>query len=512
VLETLQKGFRSARERFTGQATLDDANIASALSEVRTSLLEADVDLGVVREFLAKVRERCQGEIVRLEAGRKSGQKLRVTPGDHFTKACYEELVALMGEGQPFPIAKGRTRVLMLLGLQGTGKTTTAAKLARWLKKNGEKPLLVAADVRRPAAREQLRVLGESVGVPVFSREGDDAPAICAEALAHARAERFTTVLIDTAGRLQIDDELMRELEEIAARTKPEHTTLICDAMMGREAVNVARGFAERIPLDGLILTKLDGDSRGGAALAIRAVTGVPIRFVTLGEATDRLEEFRPEGLAQRVLGMGDVVGLMKDFEEVVDVETAEADAARLLKGQFTLDDFLTQLRTLQKMGSLKDLIAKIPGISDMMPEGASVDPKELRRIEAMITSMTPRERERPEIIDPSRQNRIARGSGTKVPDVAGLLQRFQAMRQMMSALGGGGMGGMLSKLPGVGRMFGGGGAPELPPGFDPAQLAGMPGMGGMLGNRRQQRAQKALAKREQRKAQKKHKKRGKRR
>jgi signal recognition particle subunit SRP54 len=511
LLETLQRGFRSARERFTGQATLDDANIADALSEVRTSLLEADVDLGVVREFLAKVRERCQGELVRLEAGKKSGQKLRVSPGDHFTKACYEELVALMGEGQPFEIAKGRTRVIMLLGLQGTGKTTTIAKLARWLKKAGEKPLLVAADVRRPAAREQLRVLGDAIGVPVFSREGDDAPAICAEALAYAREQRFTTVLIDTAGRLQIDDELMRELEEIAARTKPEHTTLICDSMMGREAVNVARGFAERIPLDGLILTKLDGDSRGGAALAIRAVTGVPIRFVTLGEATDRLEEFRPEGLAQRVLGMGDVVGLMKDFEEVVDAETAEADAARLLKGQFTLDDFLTQLRTLQKMGSLKDLLAKIPGISDMMPEGASVDPKELKRIEAMITSMTPGERQRPETIDPSRQNRIARGSGTKVPDVSGLLQRFQQMRQMMSMLGGGGMGGMLSKLPGVGRMFGGGGAPELPPGFDPAQLGNMPGMGGMLGNRRQQRAQKAMAKREQRKAQKKHKKRGKR-
>jgi signal recognition particle subunit SRP54 len=281
--------------------------------------------------------------------------------------------------------------------------------------------------------------------------------------------------------------------------------------MMGREAVNVARGFAERIPLDGLILTKLDGDSRGGAALAIRAATGVPIRFVTVGEAIDKLEAFRPEGLAQRVLGMGDVVGLMADFEEVVDVETAEKDAERMLRGQFTLEDFLTQLRTLQKMGSLKDLLAKIPGMSEMMPEGANVDPKEIKRIEAMITSMTPDERRRPEILTSSRQNRVARGSGTKVTDLVGLLARFGQMRQMMSQLGGGGAGGLLSKIPGVGRMFGGGGGaggmPQLPPGFDPSALAGM---GGMPGNRKAMRAQKAMAKRDQRKAQKKHNKRGK--
>jgi signal recognition particle subunit SRP54 len=503
MLETLTQGFRNARDRFRGVAELSDANVADAISDVRTSLLEADVDLGIVREFLAKVQERVRGEVVRLEAGRKSGQKLRVSPGDHFTKACYDELVALMGQGEPLEPVRDRTRAIMLLGLQGTGKTTTAAKLALYLKARGDRPLLVAADVRRPAAREQLRVLGESVGVPVYSREGDDAPAICAEALELARAEKRGTVIFDTAGRLQIDDELMRELEEIQARTRPEHVTLICDAMMGREAVNVARGFAARLPIDGLILTKLDGDSRGGAALAIRAATGVPVRFVTMGEATDRLEAFRPEGLAQRVLGMGDVVGLMNDFEAVVDVEEAEKDAERMLRGKFSFEDFLTQLRTIQKMGSLTDLLAKIPGVSDMMPEGAKVDPQELRRIEAMITSMTPAERRQPELINPSRQNRIARGSGTKVPDVAGLLQRFKAMREMMASLGG--AGGMLGKLPGVGRMFGGGGGP--PAGFDPAQLAGM---GGMAPNRRAARAQKAVAKREQRKAQKKHKKRNK--
>jgi signal recognition particle subunit SRP54 len=505
MLETLTQGFRNARDRFRGVAELSDANVADAISDVRSSLLEADVDLGIVREFLAKVQERVRGEVVRLEAGRKSGQKLRVSPGDHFTKACYEELVALMGKGEPIEPVCDRTRVIMLLGLQGTGKTTTAAKLAKYLKSRGDRPLLVAADVRRPAAREQLRVLGESVGVPVFSREGDDAPAICAEALELARAEKRGSVILDTAGRLQIDDELMRELEEIQARTQPEHVTLICDAMMGREAVNVARGFAARLPIDGLILTKLDGDSRGGAALAIRAATGVPVRFVTMGEATDRLEAFRPEGLAQRVLGMGDVVGLMNDFEAVVDVEEAEKDAERMLRGKFSFDDFLTQLRTIQKMGSLTDLLAKIPGVSDMMPEGAKVDPQELRRIEAMITSMTPAERRQPELINPSRQNRIARGSGTKLTDVAGLLQRFRAMREMMASLGG--AGGLLGKIPGVGKMFGGGGGP--PAGFDPAALAGM---GGLAPNRRMARAQKAMAKREQRKAQKKHKKRNKRR
>ncbi len=505
MLETLTKGFRSARDRFRGVAELSDANVADALSDVRASLLEADVDLGIVREFLAKVQDRVRGEVVKLEAGKKSGQKLRVTPGDHFTKACYEELVALMGVGEPLEPVRDRTRVIMLLGLQGTGKTSTAAKLARYLKSKGDRPLLVAADVRRPAAREQLKVLGEAIGVPVFSRDGDDAPAICAEAVTHARAEQRGSVILDTAGRLQIDDELMRELEEIHARCKPEHVTLICDAMMGREAVNVARGFAARIPLDGLILTKLDGDSRGGAALAIRAATGVPVRFVAMGEATDKLEAFRPEGLAQRVLGQGDVVGLMEDFEKVVDVEEAEKDAERMLRGRFSLDDFLTQLRTIQKMGSLTDLLAKIPGVSDMMPEGAQVDPSELKRIEAMITSMTPDERQKPEGITPSRQNRIARGSGTKVQDVAGLLQRFKQMREMMASLGG--AGGLLGKIPGVGRMFGGG-AQGTPAGFDPAQLAAL---GGMAPNRRAARAQKAMAKREQRKAQKKHKKRNKR-
>ena len=498
MLETLTRGFKSARERFRGVTALNEENVAEALSEVRSSLLEADVDLDIVRGFLDQVKERCLGEQVALRGGKKN-RRMKVAAGDHFAKACYDQLVELMGGELEPPEAPGAA-VLMLVGLQGTGKTASAAKLARHYKAQGRAPLLVAADVRRPAAREQLRVLGEQIGVPVYSRDGEDAAEICAEGLAAAREAKQGPVILDTGGRLQIDDELMAELEEIAARTKPAHTLLVCDAMMGREAVHVAQGFAQRIELGGLVMTKLDGDARGGAALAIRAATGVPIRFITTGEGTDRLEPFRPEGLASRILGMGDVVGLMQDFEQVVDEEQAEAEAEKLLKGQFGLDDFLSQLRTLQKMGPLKDLVAKLPGAGDMMPEGAQVDDHELRKIEAMILSMTPQERKRPEIIDASRRTRISRGSGTTSEDLGQMLERFSGMRKMMSQLGQGG--GLLSKIPGLG----GGGGPGA---LDPAQLAAL---GGGAPNRAAARAMKADARRKPRKQQRKHKRRGKRR
>lgn len=501
MFETLTRGFREARDRLRGVTRLTEENIAEALREVRMSLLEADVDLAIVRGFLERVSERCKGQQVTLRAGRQ-GERLHVSPGDHFAKACYEELVALMG--QPEPIAEAKdTRVLMLLGLQGTGKTSTAAKLALHLKKAGERPLLVAADVRRPAAREQLEVLGGQIGVEVYARAGSDAAAICADAVAHARETRLGSVILDTAGRLQIDDELMRELEQIAERTTPEFSLLVCDAMMGREAVNVARGFSERLRLDGLILTKLDGDARGGAALSIRNATGVPIRFITTGEGTDRLELFRPEGLASRVLGMGDVVGLMQDFEEVADVEQAEKDARRLLQGRFTLQDFLAQLRTLQRMGPLSDMVEKLPFAGDLLPEGAQVDGHELKRVEAMILSMTPEERARPEILNRSRQERIARGSGSQLQHLTEMLKRFETMQKLMGQLG---KGGMLSKIPGIGKMMGGG-LPDL----DPAALGEL-GLGGPPRGRRAARAQKAEARRQQRKAMKKHKRRGKRR
>jgi signal recognition particle subunit SRP54 len=498
MLETLTRGFKGARNRFRGITELTEQNVAEALGEIRLSLLEADVDLDVVRGFLDHVSERALGREVAVAAGKKN-RRMQVSASDHFTKICYEELVRLMGEEAPLPPALG-TRVVMLLGLQGTGKTTTAAKLARHLKAQGERPLLVAADVRRPAAREQLRVLGEQIGVPVYDRDGLDVANICAEGVARAREEKLDTVILDTAGRTQIDDALMHELEEIEKLCKPDHSLLCCDSMMGREAVNVAKGFAERVELDGLILTKLDADARGGAALAIRQATGLPVRYVTVGEATDRLETFRPEGMASRILGMGDVVGLMQDFEQVVDEQSAEAEAEKLLKGNFSLEDFLSQLRTLQKMGPLKDLVEKLPGVADMMPEGASVDGGELKKIEAMILSMTPEERRRPEVIDTSRERRISQGSGTSQNDLRGLLDRFGAMRKMMAQIGQGGAGGLLSKIPGLGNAFGGG--------LDPAAM-GLPGGGG---NRAQARAMRQDAKRKKRKQLRKHKKRGKRR
>jgi signal recognition particle subunit SRP54 len=505
MLETLARGFRAARDSLRGATELTEHNTSDALREVRRSLLEADVDLGIVREFLKRVSEKCVGTEVKLRAG-SGAQQRRISPGDHFTKTCYEELVELMGQEEPIARARG-TRTLMLLGLQGTGKTSTAAKLALHFKTQGEKPLLVAADVRRPAARDQLRVLGDQIGVEVFTREGDDAPAICSEAVEYARQGGFGTVILDTAGRLQIDEELMQELEQVAARVEPELSVLVCDAMMGREAVNVARGFAERLKLDGLILTKLDGDARGGAALAIRSATGVPIRYITVGEATDRLEPFRAEGLASRILGMGDVVGLVQDFEASLDdqeAERAERDAERMLRGQFTLNDFLSQLAMIQKMGPLKDLLEKLPFAGDMFPDGVEVDGRELKRIEAMILSMTPEERKRPDVIDASRSARIARGSGTRAEELREMLKRFEAMRGMMSQMGKGGLGGMLGKVPGLGRLMGGGEAPDLA-GLDPTALAGAP-------NRRAARAMKAQDRRQKRKQQRKHKRRGKRR
>jgi signal recognition particle subunit SRP54 len=308
------------------------------------------------------------------------------------------------------------------------------------------------------------------------------------------------TVILDTAGRIQIDKELMHEFDEITERVDPELVLLVCDSMAGREAVNVARGFAERLPLHGLILTKLDGDARGGAALAIREATGVPVRYVTTGEASDRLEPFRPEGIASRILGMGDVVGLMRGFEQVVDAEKAEEDAQRLLKGRFTLEDFLTQFRTLQRMGPVRDLVEKLPFAGDLLPEGAQVDEKQLRRIEAMILSMTPEERARPEIIDPSRSRRIAGGSGTRVEDLGDLLQRFQTMRDLLGKIG---KGGMLGKLPGLGKLLGGG-APDFS-GLDPGAL----GLGDGPPNRRAARAMKAESRRKQRKSKRKHVRRG---
>jgi signal recognition particle subunit SRP54 len=479
MLETLTQGFTAARERLAGVRELAEDNVAEALRDVRMSLLEADVDLSVVREFLERVKERALGEKVDTRVRDAAGNLVRVSPGQHFVKACHDELVALMGPVDT-TLAKARgVTSIMLVGLQGVGKTTVAGKIARHLQKNGRRPLLVAADVYRPAAVQQLQTLGGSLGVPVHAGADGDAPAaICRAAADRARDGGHDAIVYDTAGRLAIDDELMRELEEIAAATEPANTLLVCDALMGRDAVTVAKAFSERLRLDGLVMTKLDGDARGGAALAAKAVTGVPIKFLGTGETLDRLEEFRPEGLASRILGMGDIVGLVKDFEEHVDEREAERDAARLLKGQFGLDDLLKQLKMVQKLGPLREVIAKVPMMGALADQ---VEESQITRVESLIRSMTPDERRRPELIDKSRARRIARGSGRRSSDVRELVSRFEQMREMMSGLGA--PGGLLSRIPGMGRLAGAGGV-------DPDALLGGGG-GGVVDTRR------ALAKRQ---------------
>jgi signal recognition particle subunit SRP54 len=454
MLETLTRGFEAAREKLRGVQELREENVETALRDVRASLLEADVDFAVVKDFLARVKERALGEKVETRARDAQGRRLRVTPGQHFVAVCEAELVRLMGPVDPGLARdpRGCTSVL-LLGLQGVGKTTVAAKLARHLAAQGRRPLLVAADVQRPAAVLQLQQLGERIGVAVHAgAPGETAPAICAAAAARARAEGFDAVVYDSAGRLAIDDELMAEIGEIARAAQPANRILVCDALMGRDAVNVARAFHERVPLDGLVLTKLDGDARGGAALAVKAVTGVPIKFLGTGETLERLEPFRPEGLASRILGMGDVVGLVRDFEAVVDEQQAEADAQRILAGRFGMDDLLAQLRTLQKMGPLRDVLARLPMFGSLAQQ---VDEGELGRVQAMIHSMTRVERADPGVIDKSRAARIARGSGRRTREVLDLVQRFAQMRSVMGSLGGGG--GLLGRVPGLGRLAGAG-------------------------------------------------------
>ena len=497
MLETLTKGFSAARERLSGVRELGEENVAEALRDVRISLLEADVDLGVVREFLERVKQRALGARVETRVRDATGRLVRVTPGQHFVKACHDELVALMGPvDASLARADGRTSV-MLIGLQGVGKTTVAGKLARKLQGQGRRPLLVAADVQRPAAAEQLEQLGARLGVPVQSgRPGETPVAICQAAAQRARAEGFDAIVYDTAGRLAIDEELMSELQQIAAAVEPANTLLVCDALMGRDAVHVAKSFSERLRLDGLILTKLDGDARGGAALAIKSVTGVPIKFIGTGEALERLEEFRPEGLASRILGMGDIVGLVQDLEGVVDAKEAEEDAERLLRGRFGLDDLLKQLRAMRRLGPLRDVVAKLPmlgGLAEQVEDG------ELVRVESLIRSMTPEERRRPEIIDKSRAARIARGSGRRSRDVRDLIGRFEQMREMMATLGS--RGGLLARMTGLGDLAGAGGA-------NPALLAG--GGGATLSRREvaRQRSGKRDKRKQARKARKKNRKR----
>lgn len=448
MLETLTQGFRNARARLKGYRQIDESNVEEALEQVKESLLEADVEYHVALSFLDKVKEMAMGEMVLTKAMNK-GQQVKVTPADHFVKICHDQLVDLMGE-EDTSINESKTRkvtTIMMAGLQGSGKTTTAGKLARNFKEQGRKPLLVAGDVYRPAAIEQLMILGERIEVPVFYDANLKPPEMCRAAVAHALEHQRDLVIFDTAGRLAIDDTLMEELEQIDRLASVDNIFLVVDSMIGQDAVTTAREFNRRLDLDGIILTKLDGDARGGAALSIRAVTGKPIKFVGMGEGMDRLEGFRPEGLASRILGFGDVVGLMQDFEQVVDAEEAEEEARKMLTGDFNLIQFLDQIKTLKKLGPLQDVMDKLPFFPDGLPDGMSVDDKSLVRIESIIQSMTQEERMRPELLDDSRMQRISRGSGRSVQEVKELMQRFQGMRQMMGAVGK--SPGLLGRLPG---------------------------------------------------------------
>ncbi len=500
MFDTLARGFRQARNRLAGLTELTESNIDSALREVRLSLLEADVEIGVVKAFLSRVKEKALGRT--LEARVKhEGETLQVSASDHFVKICHDELEAMMAhQGETIVWASGRPTGLMMVGLQGSGKTTTCAKLARYVEKQGKKPMLVAADMQRPAAVEQLKVLGNQIKIPVFNIAGKTPVEICAAAEAEAKKLGRDVIIYDTAGRLAIDEKLMQELAEIKSRVAPENIFLVVDAMIGQDSVKTARSFHDRLGISGVVLTKLDGDARGGAAISIKEVTGAPVLFSGIGETTDKFEEFRADGMASRILGMGDVVGLMQDFEQVVDQKKAEKDAERLLQGDFSLDDFLEQVRMIQKMGSLKDLVDKLP-LGGMFPGGlpkdVNLDDRELVRIEAIIQSMTRFEKRDPYALirEPRRAERIAKGSGSKPEAVAELVQKFLFMKQMMSGLGQNL--GMMGKIPGMKQMAqmrnmqkamaGGGGMPGFPgmgggmpgmPGFPGMGMGGFPGMG----------------------------------
>ncbi|AEI68331.1 signal recognition particle protein [Corallococcus macrosporus] len=486
MLETVTKGFRAAKNRLAGKSELTPELVDESLRDIRVSLLEADVAFDVVKKFVARVREKSVGELVQTTVTDTAGQKRKVSPMDHFIKICHDELEALMGPVDTSLNLKpqGQLSGIMMVGLQGSGKTTTTGKLASRLLQEGRKPLLVAADIYRPAAVDQLKVLGERLKVPVYHEPGVQPPELARRGYAAAREQKCDVVLIDTAGRLAIDEALMAELESIKGNVQPDNILLVCDAMIGQDAVRTAAEFDRRLTLDGFILTKLDGDARGGAALSIKEVTGKPIKFLGMGESMDKLEEFRPAGLAGRILGFGDIVGLMKDFEKVVDEKKAEEDAKKLLSGQFTMKDFVEQIRMVRKMGPLKDLLEKFPLFGDLT-EHLNPDEKELTKIESMYDSMTAKERLRPDTVNNSRINRIAKGSGRKVEEVKELLQKFGMMQQVMGTIGQNP--GLLGRIPGfkqlgqlsqmknmdLSSMFGG--DPKM---MEKMMSGGMPGMG----------------------------------
>jgi signal recognition particle subunit SRP54 len=406
---------------------LSEKDIDSALRDVRLALLEADVNVSVVKSFLGRVKERAQGEDVR-----KS-----LTPGQQVIKIVSEELVTTLGGGQAELVKTSPPLTILMVGLQGSGKTTTAGKLALHLKNKGRKPLLVAADLQRPAAIDQLETLAGRVGVPVFvDRKGKPAKLVKAAMKEAAKTGR-DVVIIDTAGRLQIDEGLMSELRDVSKAADPDEVLLVVDAMTGQDAVNVASGFQERIGLTGIVLSKLDGDARGGAAISVREVTGAPVKFAGVGEGLGDLEPFYPDRMASRILGMGDVLSLIEKAETTFDQKEAEKVARKMEKGDFNLDDFLDQFQQMKRMGPVKDILAMLPGSGSLLRD-VDVDDRDIRRVEAIIQSMTPEERRNPKIIGGSRKRRIASGSGMKPQDVNRVLKQFTEAKKMMKMLAGG--------------------------------------------------------------------------
>lgn len=487
MFESLSQRLSSAFGALRGARELSEKNVEEGLRAVRTALLEADVHFQVARDFTQRVRDRVLGE----------EQIKGVEAGQQFVHACHEELVALMGPEDAKLSLGGSPSIVLLAGLQGAGKTTTCAKLAKLLRdRHGARPCMVAADVKRPAAVEQLRVLGRRLDIPVFHEEGVDPPELCARGVAFAKLKGCDVVLLDTAGRLHVDDELMKEVGEIARRTKPTDQVLVVDAMTGQDAVRSAQEFHDRLSLSGLVLTKLDGDARGGAALSLKAVTGCPVLFIGTGEKLEDLDAFSAERMAGRILGMGDVVGLVETAQEKIDEDEARASVEKLVMGQFTLQDMLGQLRMIQKLGPMKKVMGMLPGMGGLVDK-LDVDDNHIKRMEALFTSMTPRERLGLDDLSMSRRRRIARGAGRDVSAINELLKSYKGMKQMMKQMGkmglGAKMGGKAKRAalegmsgetlaPGaaggggglLGGLFGGGGGGGAGAGMD------MPGMGDM--------------------------------
>lgn len=429
MFENLSDRLQNVMHKIKGYGRITEDNISDMMREIRLSLLEADVNYKVVKEFTNKVKEKALG----------SNVNSKLSPGEEFVKIVKDELTELLG-GDSVPLETSKTpTITMLVGLQGSGKTTTIGKLANFLRKNHKKkPLLVACDIYRPAAIDQLKTIGKELNIEVYSEGKKDPVEITKNALNYAKENNFDYILIDTAGRLQIDEKLMEELQNISSAINPDEILLVIDAMMGQDAINVINGFNEKLSLTGVILTKLDGDTRGGVALSVRHLTSIPIKFVGTSEKMDGLSEFHPDRMASRILGLGDVLSLVEKVSNEIDEKDAEDLVKKMTKGNFDLEDFLKQLKQIKKLGPLENILKLLPGAKKMGLNNVKIDPKKMAHTEAIVLSMTPYERKHPEILKASRKQRIAKGSGTTVTEVNQLLKQFEEMKKMMKMMNNG--------------------------------------------------------------------------